>query len=293
MRAGPQGGGQDRFWLTVWSTCALLPLALGWGSSLAGLWVLAVIGIFVCLQWTGCGSYAQVATRCYGFAWGVLSLVDVGRAYRRSFTSSPLLVAEDVLVQYEGSLPRLALLSLLTALLGLLVVCLAQTSRQLRRQPRWYTTPLAGDPQFRRQFRRAGDASLILSCLLPYVDLCIRHQEAVFSQAAPELWDLWDFFQRAGDASPTFGGLFVYQYLWTFHQYLYQEIVLIQDAPELWALLVARVHLALAYDALIAGWTVGLLLSTSRVAIRTRRHLNQVAGQDAGTDRQRAPPGVT
>jgi hypothetical protein len=225
--------------------CDATPRA-GGGNYLAVLCVLAVIGTFAFLQWTGSGRYAQAATRCFGVSLGVLSLVDVGIVCRRSFKSSPLLVAGDALVQYGRSPPRRALVSLLAALLGLLVVFLAQTGRQLRRKPRWYTTPLAGDPQLRCQCRRAGDASLIFGCLLVYFDLWMRHQETLLRQSSPELWDF----------------------------------------------LIARVKLELPYDAIVAGFTVALLLYASLVAIRTRRRVNHVSGQDAGTDRLSAPPGV-
>lgn len=261
MRVRHHGTGQGRFWLTVWSACALLPLALGWGRYLAVLCVLPVIGTFACLQGTGRGSYARAALRCFGFAWGVLSLLHLGLACRRSCTGSPLLSAGEVLGHYGRSLPRLALLSLLAGLLGLVVVGLAHLRRQRRGQPCWYTTPLASDPHLRCQYRCAGDASLIFGCLVVYFTLWLRHQETLLRQAAP-------FFGAQTVHQQT-----VHHMVLSHMVVSHPEALLRQASPAFEDLLMARIILELPYDALVAGFTGVLLLYTARVAIRTRQRL--------------------
>jgi hypothetical protein len=182
MRDNKQGDGKylhtyhGCFWLTFFGPFALFPLALGLGEYAAALCVLACIAMFACLQWTGSGSYVRAAIRCFGFSLGVLSLFAVGIAGKHFlYNRKPLAVREE-LVQYGRLLPSLVLISILAALLGLLGVFLAQACRQLHRQLRWDPLPLASDPLFRRQFRQAGDASLMFSCFLVYFDGWIHHR---------------------------------------------------------------------------------------------------------------------
>jgi hypothetical protein len=166
----------------------MLPLALGAGGSPAALCLLLLICAFALLQWAGNGSYVQAATRCFGFSLFVLGLYTFGSTGMRCMRRGMSMVSGDVLWHYSLLLLRSALISLLSALLGTLTVFIAQTGRRMRRKPQWYTTPLAGDPYFRRHFRHASDAALIFGCLLVYRELW-RHQEALLRQASPAIWD--------------------------------------------------------------------------------------------------------